>query len=579
MKINLNNALSNIPPMRKLYTIFTFVLLITMIYIPFSTHAQDISFRTYTDKQTYLDTDTIILTYLAYDSGGRVLGGGHGTWFLNDSTDGKNIVNGTFSGSHGEIKIPLKNYNFTMAGSGRDFKLTSIFTYNNDSKKAAIDVIIVDSRFLLFQVTAIPDASGFYPSSRVTLKISSPVTSEKIDYLSISHNSAVWKNITNINVGFDGTYYYSFIIPTDWKNGDFVTIISRIGNSTANTGFYIGKNHNIYLTTSSTTVLSGSNITITAHYQNISSPYFHFYVFAGGSVIYRFFTTSNQVKFQVPYSYQGYLDIQCQIFNATMKLSEENTMVTVKYGNLRIESDYTTYTGGERLKIFASLQSNVIKNPTYIYTIYSKNKSVIVPVKKIITNATEIGFTAANDPPDAYIISVTATNGVYSAHATTTIQHIIPIHFSANIITDSAYTTSIYTPGEKIEIHYTISGMRASGFLYYGFGDSYYSTPKVIRLAGNTTGDIEITIPKNIPSGFYLIHMRVVSEKINRELVVPISVSSNPPWSQYMILTLPAADFVTLVIVLTTALAAVIYVKYGKKEEQKDKSKSTEESL
>jgi hypothetical protein len=70
----------------------------------------------------------------------------------------------------------------------------------------------------------------------------------------------------------------------------------------------------------------------------------------------------------------------------------------------------------------------------------------------------------------------------------------------------------------------------------------------------------------------------VVSKDGKSEITVPLFVDAHPPWSQYMILSIPAADFITLVIVLATVTSGIVYIKYGKKTKEKS-SESTKESL
>ncbi len=51
-----------------------------------------------------------------------------------------------------------------------------------------------------------------------------------------------------------------------------------------------------------------------------------------------------------------------------------------------------------------------------------------------------------------------------------------------------------------------------------------------------------------------------------------INVDANPPWSQYLIFTIPAGDFITLVILATTVIFSLVYIKYPRKE-KKEKGK------
>ncbi|NPA75967.1 MAG: hypothetical protein GXO25_07820 [Euryarchaeota archaeon] len=566
-------------------TAIVMVLLIIAI-IPSLSHAQLYTLRMYTNKENYLNTDTVQAYYVAYGKDGKTLPDGKGTWYLNTSLNNTPVVSGNITGSHGEFKIPLYNLNLTNVGAGEDFNLVLIFNYAGEQHKVSQGIWIADSHFLIFQVHAYPETPGFHPGSMVTVAINSPVPDERVRYIAIFHNTAVWQNLTSVKLDYNGYATYNFQIPKTWKDGDFVNIVAVIGNSTASTSFTVGIWHNLHMniTPRNGKVISGDTITINIHYQNISSPYFHFYILAGTTVLYRYFTSSSAITYKVPDNFSGFLEVKCEIFNSTKEIGTVDNILQIKYAELGIQFSQLYYSGNENIDVYAEFRSHVIKEPTFIYSIYAYTENSYVLINKITTTMARISFHIPSDPPEAYTISVLAYDSEHSVSAQSSIHYLVPVQLQAHVITKSSYSTSAYTPGEILEIKYSVSGIRSSGFLYYGFGSEFYTHPKIIRITGNTTGVLKITIPYSTNKGIYIIHIQIVTSEVNRELDVPIFVDDNPPWSQYLIFTIPAADFLTLLLVGAGFIALALYLKPEKnkptpKKEKEKTSESGKESL
>ena len=523
-----------------------------------------------TDKTTYFLNDVVNVTYFVYSSNGREVGGGIGKWYLNSSNDNTNLANGTVSYGHGYFKINLGNCNITQAAGGTPYFITLVYNYENQTVSKSKVIYIMEPESMWFNLYSSPLSGGYYPESYVKITIKAPVGNLSVDYLRIEYNGSLWKNVENLALNKYGEAAYTFQIPADWKPNEDVNVSAKIINASRYVNFKIQRYFGIYLQIQgeSNAVISGDDITIAAISQReIDSPYYHFYVRTQqGEMLYRFYTFQNYTIYHVPASFSGFLVISCEVFNSTEKIGEIQKTIYVGYSEMKVYFNRENYHDGGEFGVLVYFRSNVMKNPTFIYEIYESYGSYMVHANTVMSNKKEIKVEVPENAPDYYRVVVKAVSGIYTAATSGTIRKANFISLTSQIITKSVYATGVFTPGQSIEIQYSISGKFKMGILYYGFGDQFYTSPQIKYVNHSENGYLSFKIPDNINSGIHVFHIKLVYDGGEVEKDVLVNVDANPPWSQYLIFTIPAADFLTLVILATLVIFSIIYIKYPRKE-------------
>ncbi len=549
----------------KLLPLIVFALLIIQL-IPLSSAQTNLNIEMYTDRQNYLNTQTINVSYDVYGNNGRTISGGKGTWYLNYTANGTLLSGGNITSSHGQLRIELSQYNLSAVGAGMEFTLSFIYHYDNTSAKKSSYIWIINPNFVRVTIQVYPTGNGFFPGDFTTIEIYSSVTQIPVAYVSIKHNGSLWKNITGLWIKNSGYVNYNFQIPVIWKSGDSVEIVAKIGNSTGDSSFTIQNNYHLQIIINKkiNDIISGDRINITVNYTNVKNPYFHFYINSTYATLYHYFTANNHISFLIPENYSGVINIVCIVYNATTIIGEVNKLINVRYAFLDVQFNREYFKAGENIGVYVDFRSNVIKSPAFVYQIYEKNGYNYYLSQEITTSSRFITIHVPSNPPNQYTVVVFAKSVLYSATASAMIYYQEPVFLTANIVTRSSYAIAVYTPGEKLLINYQVSGNAGKGFLYYGFGNGFYTNPKIIRINGSKIGYLSIIIPQTVRNGIYEIHMKIASTVGSREISIPVSVNDNPPWSQYLIFTIPAADFLTLIMVAAMVVAGVFYIKYDK---------------
>ncbi len=523
-----------------------------------------------TDKTTYFLDDIVNVTYFVYSSNGREVSGGSGMWYLNYSSNNTNIANGTVSYGHGYFIINLKDCNITQAAGGTPYFITLVYHYQNQTVSESKVIYIMDPNSMWFNLYSSPLSGGYYPDSYVKISIRAPMGNLPLKYLKIVYNGSTWKNVKNLALNKYGEISYTFQIPGNWKPEAEVNISAEIMNASRYVNFKIQRYFGMYLQVQgkSDAIISGDDITIAViSHVKIDSPYYHFYVRTQqGEMLYRFYTFQNYTIYHVPSSFSGFLVISCEIFNSTEKISEIQKTIYVSYSEMRVYFNRENYHDGGEFGALVYFRSNVMKSPTFIYEIYESYGGYMVHANTIMSNKTEIKVEVPENAPDYYMVVVKAVSGGFTDAASGIIKKAYFVSLISQIITKSVYATGVYTPGQSLEIQYSISGKFKMGVLYYGFGDEFYKSPNIKYINHSESGYLNFKIPNNINSGIYIFHLKLVYEGGEVEKDVLVNVDPNPPWSQYLIFTIPAADFLTLVILATLVIFSIIYIKYPMRE-------------
>ena len=311
--------------------------------------------------------------------------------------------------------------------------------------------------------------------------------------------------------------------------------------------------------------LSGDKVVISVvHTQSIYEPYFHFKVLSGtnNKVMFTFYTEHNSTRYIIPNNYTGSLTFLCDIFNGSRKVGSLMVTESVNLASMYLYFDKPSYHSGDSFHAILDFESNVMRAPEFEYIVYAMYSGVFSPLYYITTSKREIQITTPSSPPEAYMVRVIAIYKGYTQQSTySEIQLASNVQIYATLISRSSYTTGVFTPGENIEIKYSIEGNVKDAIMYYGLGDSFYCHPEKIMFNGSKAGVLKIQIPENVTNGISVFHIRVVYKggEVDKELM--INIDTNPPWSQYIIFSMPAGDFVTLIIVVSVVVSSVLYVR------------------
>jgi len=526
----------------------------------------DLHAELYTDRDSYLNNEIVSVRYYVFTANGRIAAGGTGIWYLNYSSNNTPVVNGSVSNAHGYFNIDLAHLNIS-AGGGLLFKLSLYYVYNNNTANTHTTFYIVDPDSYWFNLDVESVAEGYYPGTYAKIRISGAVGNLKINYIHINTLTLFWRNITNLALDKNGKASYTFKIPENWAPGTRVSVVVSILNAVETKNFTVSKNYGFYmkLQDSHSSFLSGDTVVISVvHIQRIYEPYFHFKVLSeyNNKVMFTFYTEHNYTQYIIPNNYTGTLTFLCDIFNGTNKV--ESLMVTesVNLASMYLYFDKPAYHGGDSFHAILDFESNVMRVPEFEYVVYAMYAGVFSPLYYITTSKKEIQITTPTSPPKAYMVRVIAIYNGYTQQSTCSEIYLAQnVQIYVSLITKSSYTTGVFTPGDNLEIKYSIEGYAKDGIMYYGLGDSFYNNPVKMMFNGSKAGVLKIQIPENITSGISIFHIKVVYRGGAAEKELMINIDTNPPWSQYIIFTMPAGDFITLIIVVSVVVSAVIYVR------------------
>lgn len=546
----------------------------SLAYIP--SDSEGITIEIALSKNAYLTSESIKLTYFVYLQNGEAPDGGEGSWILSPVTNNTVIFKGNLSTPSGTITIPLDTYNFVF----NTYEIRLNYTYNNLSAENTVLVTIVPVESYTYQMYVYPLTGIFRPGAYARVIFSSPVPGLTVKYISCTVYNTTYFNITNpLVLDSLGRGYYYFKIP-DLSTGTEVIITSDIAGKIKNYTFVISDENMFYFASTKSlndTFLSGETLSLRVDGGNNGSSYnYLFEIFGkGGELLKRYFGESNSLEYVIPKNYSGSLDIFCRVYNTTSLLQVLHRAITVKYGLITVYFDKPWYTANTEIKCFINFKSFVMNNATFIYNIYADFGSGYVLISSITTQGASIDITVPKYAPQSYKVIVYAVEGVFFVSSFSTINLGTPVGISAYILTQSAYVTGVFTPGQEIEIKFTISGeFLENARLYYGFADEFYTNPQVLILNNKTEGTITVVIPQNARTGIYEIHLLLVYSGGEKETGVFINVNDNPAWTNYKVfLDIPLGSFIPLIGFIIISVVMGVYF-LPKKKSAKERSKN-----
>ena len=529
----------------------------------------------YTNKNFYLNNEVITVTYSVYKDNGRPVSGS-GRWDLEfwnyTSLNYTVVAEGTFSHSEGSIKINLASYNLSNAGTGRNYYINMEYSTSYAHTSTVLNVQIMDVRYYIFHIYTAPISGTYSPNYYAKLVISSMVPSLPIDYIKVFYEGGTILYLKNAYLNSDGYYYRSFLIPSDAYPGENIYISSSIEGKTETVYFTVEKDYGLYLSSNENlneVFLSGESVNITVKSKTpIDAPYYRFWIEdENGNTIMKTSGNVSYMSFKIPADYSGLVIIKCSVFNSTQKIGSLRTTISVVYASITLYADRNTYTGGEEITVYTDFKSYVMKNPQFIYNVFADFGNGYTLINTVSTDKKSITIDVPSNPPESYRIGVYAIDGSMHASSYIVIEYENLVTMDAYVITKSDYSTKVYTPGQTIEIKYTLNDEVDDAILKYGFDEQFYREPQIIYLGHVKGGVITLEIPENTKTGIHAIHIHLSYKGGEITKDVYIQVDENPPWGLYVVWGMPLIDFLILLIVIAITVFAVIYLKYGKRKE------------
>ena len=555
----------------------TAIMLMILIITPPSMGKDDIKVEITTSKSEYLSNENLVVYYCIYLPDGRIVDGGKGEWFLVYNWNDSEISHGLLNNSQGRITVDLSNYNLTSMGYGDYLRFKLDYLYNNVwyNNSKLIKVISVGDFY--FSINTNPISGGYYPESYVKIRIKSPVGLLDVRWISIYSENRKFMNVSNpMKLDIEGHGNYYFKIPEDVEINSKINVSAEIENKIETVNFTVSKNFGFYFYSDvnlGEEVLSGERINLTVmSSEEVSGEYFHYYVYDYNHMLIEHLLTDNRnFTYKIPKNYTGYMEIKCDIYNSTENIGTLIQILNVANSKMYVYFDKLTYTRGDTLHFYVNFQSMVVTSPQFAYNIFEDYGNGYLLLKSISTKKSDIEIKVPENPPLKYKVEVHLMSNVSSTIKSAEIEYSIPLAFRAYILSKSPYVNGVFTPGQKIEIHFKImNNYVRGGILYYGFDDEFYTTPQILILGNQTEGNIIVKIPKYAKSGIYEIHLMLVYDKGEKSTSIFINVNSNPPWSLYGIFGIPLGDFIVIIILIVLVVAVFLYLYPKKKEEKND---------
>ena len=527
----------------------------------------------YTNKNFYLSSEILTVTYSIYGDNGRPVSGS-GWWDLKfwnyTSVNYTVVAKGTFTKAEGIINVNLALYNLSNAGVGRNYYVDIAYSTSYGESMNTLTIRIMDVKYYYFQIYTSPISGTYSPGRYARFMITSPIPSLPIKYIKIFYEGGTISYVKNAYLNWNGEYSSNFAIPSNSYPGEKIYISASIEEKNNTVNFTVEKDFGLYISSSENLnkeFLSGDAVNLTVESRiSIDSPYYRFIVKDENDRLVTMTSGNNKnFTYKIPEDYTGILKIQCSVFNKTQEIGTLKVSISVVYAHIDLYADRNNYTGGEIIKIYTDFRSNVMKAPQFVYNIFADFGYGYTLIKTLTTENRSIEINTPSNPPISYRIVAYAIEGEMIAYSSLTIGYEPLVTMNAYIITKSNYAYNVYIPGQTIEIKYVLSKDVNDAILKYGFDDEFYSNPHIEYLEHAKSGFIALNIPENARTGIHAIHISISYDGGEINKVVYIQIDENPPWSLYLIWGMPLIDFIILLIVVTATVFATIYLRYGKK--------------
>ncbi len=559
--------------MKQIAILLLITVILSISYPISGSNQSTIHMDVYTDKSTYLNDETINITYFIYGDNGKMVFGS-GRWYLKywnyTSMNYTIIAQGNFTRPDGTIAIDLNNYNISNAGIGRNYWIDLFYSTSDSQVSKTLMVTIMDVSYYYFKIYLTPISGAFSPGRYVKITLSSPVPSLPINYIHIFYNSGTIAYLRNKRFDNDGLYYETFQIPNDISPGKKVYVKATVKGRTENSNFTVQRDYGIYIISNKKLTdkfLSGDYINLTVRSEKeIDSPYYHFVVKSGsGKIITETFQDYKNFSYRISDDFQGTLIIICSVFNSTQKIATLKIAVSVVYADLHVYFNKNYYSDNDSFTAYVDFKSKVISDPKIVYNVFADFGYGYELIKSINTDNRSLTIKVAYPYPQSYKVVVYAINDQFVSSSMAVINYSNPITINAYVMTHSNYASGIYTPGQSVEIKFEINGNINDAVLRYGLDENFYTNPKIWVLGDIKSGTITVKIPDHAKTGIHIIHMEISYTGGSVDKEIYIQVDENPPWSLYLVWGIPIVDFIILLIIITLTVSLYLYVKCKEK--------------
>ncbi len=541
-----------------------FMLIFTLpVKGSFQNESNSINVEIYPVQSAYFDNQEVQVNYLIHGENGRELYGGKGFWSLRYFLNGTEICHGNFTLPSGTIGFLPDNYFLDTD------EYSIVIEYEKDGKKGVGETtffilnhtkfyyeIYVSSYEGRYLKVSINDAVNYPSGSGIYYTIAVP--NLPVDFLSIySGNSVILNKSEPFTLNSRGYGEYFLKLPEGTKS---LQIVASVSGKMEKIDYTVPTNYQFYFNLPKEKYLSGEylNLSVVSAKDYAQTFFYRFYLSnVYGHLLYFQDGKNATLSYKIPVNYQGSVLIRCDIYNDTQRIYTLYHAIQVRYAFLYIYLDKLSYQPGQDVKIMVNFESIVMKNVSFIYRIFKYSIYTSTEIYSRETQKQEITFHVPENPPQSYYIEVTAITPQYTQKAWASISLAPQVLLHVSLLTKSSYTTGIFTPGEKIDLAYSISGNISDAILYYGLDEKFYESPSGVEIK-SSQGTIEIMLPENIKSGVHEIHflLKYRGGEVERDLL--ISVNTGPSWVFYNVMGVPLGFFLMFVILIVILIVLVL---------------------
>ncbi len=497
---------------RAFILLISLILLSSILAVPAHSlktkGAGSIGIRATMDSQVYLRSQEFRLYYTIFwkDNNTPIFDAPLKWYIMSEFMD--SVLAGPFwSNSSPIISEKLEKYNLTTGKY--KIKMESSYTLGNETYVTTeIIVFYIGNLDMDIAVWDLTSPSRFHPGDDIKISIaaqasysyiSSPLKNAFINYTAIGYmkdgNFTILDNFTSMLTGADGVEVIEWTIP-DLPDGTSIYILSRVeygdSSSTSHYTFQIMIKKYLTLEFNKDYYISGDSMELYA-YSNADVVTYQFEICHNSLLLYFHSGPENSISYYIPLDYEGSLEIKVYAYLSDGTYLYQYRWVDVEPGILELQASQHSYRfEGESIEIFADVESNVMKNPTYYYKIFNDEDEV---VKNISTKSPSINFTVPDLKSKYYMINVKAVDGKYAIYNTLVLWREDRYCVHIKILTQSRYAGNTYLPGDSIKIGYHV--------LKYGMFN--YTNPVLRWKILNTQKQGRITLNDSALNGTFTI--------------------------------------------------------------------------
>ncbi len=557
----------------KLKAVAMLLILTSLLLIPAayssSTQNSKLSIVAYPTKSAYLNNEEIQINYFVYAQNGMPVYGGAGHWELRFFYNNTVICGGNFTLPSGVIAILPQLYSLDT----NRYLFSIQYKFDNSTIATSTEFFVVNHTSFYFRLNAMPLSGNYlrviiddnvdYMINGVYITI--PVPYLPVDYISLWYGRKEVKNFSNpLSLDMYGVGEYNLEIPS---NASSVKIFTSVAGKIMNVSYSPPTSMNFYFSLQNDLLLSGGylNLSVNSVSQRNGALYYHFEVMdKDGSILTYSWGNSSGITYRIPDDYSGVIRVHCEIYNSTQRIYSLDSAFMVKKAVLRVYFDKHNYTANSDFYALVDFKSYVIKNATFLYNVMRKTASGYVTLLTKVTKERKLKIHVPENPPSSYKVVVYAISHRFQEVSSSVIFLYKEVSLRIQLLTKSSYVTHVYTPGQILEIRYSLSAPVEEGRLLYGFGDQFYRNPHVIFLGKEMDGTVKIRIPDDIQTGIYEIHFVLRYKGGEEERVLLINVDRNPSWTFFSILGMPLGHFV-LILIFLVVLVLLMFVRISEK--------------